>query len=112
MFALGGEEVSPGDHLGVLLQQSATLALGHATPDTELDAVVEGVGATLLDHRAVAADHGRLALCGAANEEFIGIGLAAPCLRDPRDASFRFRALYYCVDWGTSYGPARRGPSS
>jgi hypothetical protein len=96
----------------MLLEQGAALTFGHAAPHAELDAVVEGVGATFLDHRAVPADHGRLALCGAANEQFIGIGLAAPCLRDPRDASFRFRALYYCVDWGTSYCPARRGPSS
>jgi hypothetical protein len=65
MFALGGEEVGPGDHLGVLLEQCPALALGHASPDTELDAIVEGVGAAFQDHRTVSTNHGRFALGGA-----------------------------------------------
>ena len=68
MFALGGEEVGPGDHLGVLLEQSPALALSHATPDTELDAIVECVGAAFEDHRAVPADHCGFAL-GCATDE-------------------------------------------
>ena len=68
MFALGGEEVCPGDHLGVLLEQCAALAFRHATPDAELDAVVEGVGAAFEDHRAVPADHCGFALGRTADE--------------------------------------------
>ena len=68
MFALGGEEVGPGDDLGVLLEQCAALPLGHATPDTELDAVIEGVGAAFEDHRAVPADHCGFALGRATDE--------------------------------------------
>ena len=68
MFALGGEEVGPGNHFGVLLEQRAALALGHATPDTELDTVVEGVGAAFQDHLAVPTDHCGFALGRAADE--------------------------------------------
>ena len=45
VLALGGEELRPGHHLGMLLEQGAALTFGHAAPDAELDAVVEGVGA-------------------------------------------------------------------
>ena len=93
MFALGGEEVGPGDDLGVLLEQCAALAFGHATPDTELDAVIEGVGATFENHGTVPADDGGLALGGAAYEEFIGIGLAASSLGYPGDTGLGFCAL-------------------
>ena len=86
VLALGGEELGPGHHLGMLLEQGAALTLGHAAPHTELDAVVQGVGAALGDHRAVPADDRGLALGGAANEELIGIGRAAPGLGHPRDA--------------------------
>ncbi len=68
MFALGGEEVGPGNNFGVLLEQCAALALGHPAPDAELDAVVEGVGAAFEDHRAVPADHRGFALGGAADK--------------------------------------------
>ena len=93
MFALGGEELGPGNHLGVLLEQGAALAFGHAAPDAEFDAVVQGVGATFEDHGAVPADDGGLALGGAAYEEFIGIGLAASSLGNPGDTGLGLRAL-------------------
>lgn len=68
MFALGGEEVCPGDHLGVLLEQCAALAFRHAAPDAELNAVIQCVGATFGDHRAVPADHRGFALSRTADE--------------------------------------------
>ena len=83
MLALGGEELGPGNHLGVLLEQSAALAFGHPAPDTELDAIVEGVGAAFEDHRAVTADDGGFALGGAAYEQLIGISLTAARLGYP-----------------------------
>ena len=61
----------------MLLEQCAALALCHAAPDTELDAVVECVGAALQDHRAVPADHRGFALSGPSDEQLIGVGLAA-----------------------------------
>ena len=90
---MGGEEVSPGNDLGVLLEQGTALAFGHAAPDTEFDAVVEGVGAAFEDHRAVAAYDGGLALCGTADEELIGIGLAAPSLGYPGNTGLGLRAV-------------------
>jgi hypothetical protein len=68
VLALGGEELRPGHHLGMLLEQGAALTFGHAAPDAELDAIVEGVGAAFQNHRAVPADHGGFALGGAADE--------------------------------------------
>src|SRR5258705_8984506 len=68
VLALGGEEVGPGNDLGVLLEQGTALALGHAAPDAELDAVVEGVGAAFQNHRTMSTDHGRFALRGAADK--------------------------------------------
>jgi hypothetical protein len=68
VFALGGEELGPGNHLGVLLEQGAALAFGHTAPHAELDAVVECVGAAFQDHRAMSADDGGFALRGAADE--------------------------------------------
>jgi hypothetical protein len=93
VFALGGKELSPRNDLGVLLEQGAALALGHAAPDTEFDAVVEGVGPALENHRTVPADDGRFALGRATHKEFIGIGLAASGLGDPRDAGLGLCAL-------------------
>ncbi len=93
VFALGGEEVGPGNHLGVLLEQGAALAFGHAAPDAELDAVVQGVGAAFEDHRAVPADHCGFALGRAADEQFVGIGLAAASLGNPGDTGLGLCAL-------------------
>ena len=62
MLALGGEELGPGNDLGVLLEQCATLAFGHTAPNPEFDTVVEGVGAAFQDHRTMSTDHSRFAL--------------------------------------------------
>jgi hypothetical protein len=93
VFALGGKELGPGNDLGVLLEKGAALAFGHAAPDAEFDAVIQGVGATFENHGTVPADHGGLALGGAAYEEFIGIGLAASSLGHPRDTGLGLRAV-------------------
>jgi len=68
VFALGSEELGPGNYLGVLLEQGAALAFGHAAPDAEFDAVVEGVGAAFQDHRTMSTNHGRFALRGPADK--------------------------------------------
>lgn len=60
----------------MLLEQGATLALGHAAPDTELDAIVQRVGPALGDDRTVSADHSRFPLGRAAHEELVRIGRA------------------------------------
>ena len=90
---MGGEEVSPGNDLGVLLEQGTALAFGHATPYAEFDAVIECIGAAFEDHRAVSTDDCGLALCGTADEELIGIGLAASSLGYPRDTGLGLRAV-------------------
>ena len=77
----------------MLLEQSAALAFGHAAPDAEFDAVVEGVGATLENYRTVSTDHGGFALGGAADKKFVGISLAAAGLRYPGDAGLGLRAV-------------------
>jgi hypothetical protein len=77
----------------MLFQQCPTLTLGHATPHTELNAVVEGIGTALRDHRAVPADDRGLALGGPTDEQFIGIGLPASGLRHPRDAGLGLDTL-------------------
>ena len=77
----------------MLLEQGAALAFGHATPDAEFDAVIERVGAAFEDHRAMSADDCGLALCGTANEELIGICLAASSLGHPCNAGLGLRAV-------------------
>jgi hypothetical protein len=74
----------------VLLEEGTALTLGHATPHAELDAVVEGVGTALDDHRAMPADDRGFALCGATDEQLIRVGLSASGLGDPGDSGFSF----------------------
>ncbi len=93
MFALGGEELGPGNDLGVLLEQCATLAFGHTAPNPEFDTVIEGVGATFQDHRAMSTDHGGFALGGAPDKKFVRIGLAAAGLGYPGDAGLGLGTL-------------------
>ena len=72
----------------MLLEQGATLTLGHSAPDAELDPVVQSVGAALGDDRTVPTDDRGLALGGAANEELVGIGRSAQGFGHPRDPGF------------------------
>src|SRR6516225_982378 len=91
------EEVRPRNDLGMLLEQSPALALGHAAPHPELDLVVQRVRPALLHHRAVTADHRCLALGRAPDKEFIGIGGPTQCLRDPGNPFFRVDATQYAL---------------
>jgi hypothetical protein len=93
VFALGGEELCPGNDFRVLLEQGTALAFGHAAPDTEFDAIVERIGTAFQNHRTVTADDGGLALRRSAYEEFIRIGLTATSLGYPSDAGLGFRAV-------------------
>jgi len=67
------EEVRPGHHLGVLLEQGPALPLGHPSPNAELNLVVQRVCPAFLHYRAVTADDCRLALGGAPNEQFVWV---------------------------------------
>lgn len=69
----------------MLLEQGAALAFGHAAPHTELDLVVQGVGATFGNDGAVPADDSRLTLGSPTHEKLIGVCLPAARLRNPRD---------------------------
>lgn len=106
MLALSGKEVRPGDDLRVLLEQGSPLALGHAAPDAELDAVVEGVGTALGDHRAVPADDGGFSLSCPADEQLIRIRLATPCLGNPRNTGFGLGAVENGLGGRIDGGPA------
>lgn len=77
----------------MLFEQGAALAFGHAAPDAELDAVVQGVGAAFEDYRAVSTDDGGLALGSATYEKFIGISLATASLGHPCDPGLGLGAL-------------------
>ena len=77
----------------MLLEQCAALPFGHAAPHAELDAVVQCVGAAFRDHRTVPADDGGFALRGTADEQFVGVGSAAPSLGHPGDAGLGLGAL-------------------
>ena len=61
----------------MLLEQGASLTFGHATPHAELHAVVQRVGTAFQEDRAVPTDDGGLALRSTADEQFVGIRLAA-----------------------------------
>lgn len=109
MFALSGKEVGPGNNIRVLFEQRATLPLGHASPDAELDAVVQGIGAAFGDHGAMAADDRGFALRGAAHEQFVRIGLATPGLRNPRNTRFGLRTVQNGLGRRIHGGLASRG---
>lgn len=72
----------------MLLEQGPALTLGHPAPDAELNPVVQGVSATLGDHRTVPTDHRCLALGGPTDEKLVRIGGSAQGLRDPGDTGF------------------------
>lgn len=75
----------------MLLEQGAALTFGHATPDAELDPVVQCIGTTFRDHRAVPTDHRGFALGGATDEQLIRISGATQALGYPRDPGFPVR---------------------
>ncbi len=93
MFALGGEEVGPGNYFGVLLEQGTALPLGHTAPNPELDPVVQRVGSAFQDHRTVPADHRGFALRRTTDEQFVRISLSATRLRHPCDPSLSFGSV-------------------
>ena len=61
----------------MLLEQGPALTFRHAAPHAELDAVIQGVGPALGDHRTVPADDRGLPLSSPANEQLIGITRSA-----------------------------------
>jgi hypothetical protein len=109
VFALGAEELCPGNYFWMLLEQGAALTFGHSAPDAELDAIVEGVGSAFQDDRAMPADDGGFALGSTANEQFVGICLSASGLGHPCDTGFGFRAVDSAVGCCVRRCPARRG---
>lgn len=112
MFALSGKKVSPGNNLGVLLEECATLTLGHASPHTELHAIVQGVGTAFRDHRAVPADHRGFALRGPSDEQLVRIGLATPSLRNPSNTGFCLFTLHNKLGRWIQGGVTSRGLDS
>lgn len=61
----------------MLLQQGTALTLGHATPNSELDPIIECISSALSHHGAMPANNRGLALRSTPNEQFVGIGLSA-----------------------------------
>lgn len=72
----------------MLLEQSASLALGHPAPDAEFHPVIQGIRAALGDHRTVPADHGGLPLGGTADEQLVRVGGPTQPLGNPGDPGF------------------------
>src|SRR5262245_42796904 len=71
------EKIPPGGDVGAAAQQGAPLTLGHAAPDTELDAVVQGIGQTLRPHGAATADQLGPVLCRTLDEKLVWVRLLA-----------------------------------
>jgi hypothetical protein len=78
------EQLAPAHDVRPAAQQCAALALGHAAPHPELDAVVERVGQALGAHRAAHADGLGPVLRRAGHEQLVGVGVAARRRGDPR----------------------------
>src|SRR5699024_4384499 len=74
---LASEEVGPVGDIRVATQQGAALTLRHATPDTELHLVIEGIGAALQNDGAVTADSDSLALRCTLHKELFCVHAAA-----------------------------------
>ena len=73
VVAGGLEQLPPGRHVGPAAEQRTALTLGHAAPDAELDAVVEGVGQALRADRAAHADGLGAVLRGPLDEQRVGV---------------------------------------
>jgi hypothetical protein len=98
VLALGGEEVGPRHHLGVLLEEGTALAFGHPAPDTEFDVVVERIGGALEDHRAAPADHRGFSLGGAGHEQFVWVAGATAGFGHPLGAGLGLLTVDRAVD--------------
>jgi anion-transporting ArsA/GET3 family ATPase len=70
------EHLAPAGHLRMTAQQRTALALGHASPDPELDPVVEGVRQALVPHWTAAADPLRHVLLGTLDEQSVRVAIA------------------------------------
>src|SRR6476659_5820472 len=75
------QQTAPGGDVRAAAQQSPALALGHATPDPELHAVVQGVGQALGADGATQADALRAVLRGALHEQRVRCVIAARGVR-------------------------------
>ena len=93
----------------MLLEQGAALAFGHASPDSELNPIVQGVGPAFRHHGAVPTDHRGFALRGAADEELVRIRLTTPGLRNPRNTGFCLFAVHNGGSGRTDGGLASGG---
>lgn len=90
----------------MLLQQCPALALSHTAPDAELDLVVQGIRGAFLHNRAVPADHGGLALGGAADKEFVGVSRPAQRLRNPAESLVGITLTYRDTAYRREVGPS------
>lgn len=86
----------------MLLEQGAALTFGHTAPDTELDLVVQGVGAAFGDDGTVPADDCGLTLGCSTHEKLIRVCLPAARLRNPRDPGLGLSSGGGCVELGAN----------
>src|SRR5690606_35920719 len=122
----GLERPPPAHHVRVPAQQCPALTLGHATPHSELDAVVERVGQALVPHRAAPADPLGDVLLGPLDEQRVRIPVPACCQArpvgdhahlsaSPSSGSPRRCASPPAVWWSvkaTAWSPDHHAPSS
>src|SRR6202020_825931 len=112
VLALGTEELRPGHHLGVLLEQRPPLTFGHPTPNTELDTVVQRVSAALQHDRTVPADDRSLTLCRPPDKQFVGVSGPAQRLGNPRDPRLRLSPKWNGCGRCCCVRATRRGPNT
>jgi len=72
----------------MLAQQRSALTFGHASPDPELNVIVECICTTFELDWAMTADRRSLALGGSADKELVRIDLTAPRLGHPGQSCF------------------------
>src|SRR5580658_2293909 len=77
------QQIAPGGDVGPAAQQCAALPLGHASPHTKLNAIVEGVGEALGPHRAATADQLGPVLRRALDEELVRVSSLTRGTRSP-----------------------------
>ena len=82
-FATLSKVMRPAGDVRIFTQKGAALALREAAPHTKLHAVIKGIRATLVQHRAVAANHRGLTLLCPSHEKRIGVTVAALGLGNP-----------------------------